>query len=90
MKLLKVTFLICLALGMHVIGIGSASSIELRSQTLVVNGHSIQLQVPVGLYLEFLANLSNPRFLTMGPGQEFIIGSRGTDIHRMTKPYDSP
>ena len=90
MKLLKVTILICLALGMHVIGIGSASSIELRSQTLVVNGHSIQLQVPLGLRLEFLANLSNPRFLTMGPGQEFIIGSRGTDIYRVTTPYDSP
>ena len=64
-----------------------AHAITLVSQTLEVNGNSVELQVPSGLRVEFLANLSQPRFLALGPDAELIIGSRGNQIYRLKKPY---
>ena len=34
------------------------------------------LQVPDGTVVEFMAEMSLPRFLTVGPDNELIIGSR--------------
>ncbi len=65
----------------------SSTALTLKPQTLEVNGYNIQLMVPNGMLVEHLADLNAPRFLTLGPGQELLIGSRGTNIYRMKKPY---
>ena len=59
------------------------------SQTLTVAGKSIALQVPQGLTVEFIATLDRPRFLTLGPRNELLIGSRNGTIYRSTPPYNN-
>jgi len=82
--------ILAFVLGLNFISVSPSDSITLRSQTLNVNGNSIQLQVPSGLRVEFLAALNRPRFLALGPDEELIIGSRGANIYRMKKPYRTP
>lgn len=62
----------------------------LHTQTMSVNGYTVQLKVPDGMRVDFLAPLVQPRFLTRGPGDELLIGSRGADIYRLKWPYTKP
>lgn len=62
-------------------------TISLRSQTLIVGNYSVELKVPSGLKVEFLTDLDSPRFLSLGPQDEILIGSRGANIYRVSKPY---
>ncbi len=64
-------------------------ALTLVPQSLSVNGHSIQLQVPSGLRVDFLTSLSSPRFLTNGPDSELLIGSLGSSIYRIVWPYST-
>ena len=88
-NVLKISTL-AFVLGLNFISLAHSDGITLRSQTLTVNGHSIQLKVPSGLKVEFLAALNNPRFLALGPSEELIIGSRGANVYRVKKPYRIP
>lgn len=89
MNIFKFTIL-ALVFGQNLLFVAPSDGITLRSQTLKANGHSIQLKVPSGIQVEFLAALDGPRFLALGPGEELIIGSRGENIYRMKKPYKTP
>ena len=62
---------------------GSAGPLTLQQQTLTVNGHTVKLQVPEGMRVDFLAPLDGPRFLTRGPDNELLIGSNGRNIYRL-------
>ncbi len=64
-------------------------ALTLQSQTLTVNKHSIQLKVPEGMQVEFLAAMDEPRFPAFGPENELLIGSRGKTIYRLQRPYTS-
>ena len=88
-SIFKITIL-AFVLGLNLISVAYSDGITLRSQTLTVNGHSIQLKVPLGLKVEFLSALYNPRFLALGPSEELIVGSGGANIYRMKKPYRIP
>ncbi len=67
--------------------VGSGNALTLVSHTIAVEDHRIQLQIPEGMKLEFLAALDAPRFLIWGPGQELIIGSRHSNVYRLKRPY---
>jgi glucose/arabinose dehydrogenase len=41
----------------------------------------------VDMQVEFVASLDNPRFITIGPDKEMIIGSRGAALYRLLYPY---
>ena len=64
-----------------------SQTISLQSQTLIVGNHSVELNVPSGLKVEFLTALDSPRFLSLGPQDEILIGSKGANIYRVAKPY---
>ena len=66
-----------------------AFAITLHDQDLAVNGHTISLRVPAGLKVEYLAALDGPRFLTLGPGNELLIGSNNANVYRLAPPYTS-
>lgn len=66
-------------------GSGSAPSFE--EQQLQVGGFSIVLKVPSGMMVEYVASLNGPRFITKGPDEELIVGSRGGEIYRLKHPY---
>jgi len=66
-----------------------SQTISLRPQTLIVGNHSVELNVPSGLKVEFLTVLDSPRFLSLGPQDEILIGSKGADIYRVLKPYQN-
>lgn len=78
-------FLICFAAQSR-----TSPALTMRTQTLAVNGYTVQLQVPEGMRVDFLASLSGPRFLARGPGNELLVGSRGADIFRLKWPYTKP
>ncbi|MGB5986900.1 MAG: PQQ-dependent sugar dehydrogenase, partial [Desulfobacterales bacterium] len=75
---------------LHLLLPASAGAYTLTPQTLTVNGHTIQLRVPNGLRVQYLAGMDAPRFLTLGPDQELIVGSRGDALYRLKKPYRTP
>ncbi|MGB5424755.1 MAG: PQQ-dependent sugar dehydrogenase [Desulfobacterales bacterium] len=89
MNIFKINIL-AFVLGLNSIFVSHSNGITLRSQTLTVNGQSIELKVPSGLKVEFLAALSSPRFLSLGPNEEIIIGSAGNHIFRLKEPYTVP
>ncbi|MCL7489129.1 MAG: PQQ-dependent sugar dehydrogenase [Desulfobulbaceae bacterium] len=66
------------------------AALIMRTQTLTVNGYTVQLKVPEGMRVDFMAPLNGPRFLTRGPGDELLVGSRGADIFRLKWPYTVP
>jgi len=66
-----------------------ALALTLVPQTLSVNGFTVELQVPSGLRVEFVAPLLSPRFLTTGPDQEILIGTLAGPIYRVLPPYNS-
>ncbi len=68
----------------------TSKALELRPQTLTVNGFTIQLQVPEGMRVDFMAPLEGPRFIARGPGEELLIGSRGGNIYRLQSPHIKP
>lgn len=65
----------------------SGYSLELQSQNITVNGSTINLQVPKGTRVEFVAALNGPRFISSGPDDELIIGSLGSTLYRVPYPY---
>jgi glucose/arabinose dehydrogenase len=67
-----------------------ASAMTLYDQDITVNGHSVTLQVPLGLTIEHLASLNGPRFIALGPNNELLIGSDNSNIYRLAPPYSSP
>lgn len=67
----------------------TTSALTLVPQTLTVNGHTIELQVPKGLQVEFLFPLQTPRLLATGPDNELIIGSKSGALYRAPYPYTS-
>ncbi len=71
---------------------GVSSALQLVAQAITVNGKSTVLQVPAGTVVEFMAEMSRPRFLTVGPDNELLIGSRvmaggNSRIYRLASPY---
>jgi glucose/arabinose dehydrogenase len=79
-----------IVIGICWILLGSANmdqSLPLRNQDMTVNGFSVVLQVPEHMRLEYVADLDSPRFITMGPDGELIIGSHGSSIYRVEYPY---
>ncbi|WP_051309133.1 PQQ-dependent sugar dehydrogenase [Desulfogranum japonicum] len=62
---------------------------ESFAQLLTISGKSVNLQVPEGLTVEFIAPLERPRFLTQGPQNELLIGSRTGTIYRSAPPYSN-
>ena len=66
-------------------------AIQQVPQQITVNGHSATLQVPTGTVVEFMAAMNSPRFLTIGPDNELIVGSRvvsgSSNIYRLASPY---
>jgi hypothetical protein len=68
----------------------TCTALTLQTQTMTVNGYTVQLKVPEGMRVDFLAPLDGPRFLTRGPGNELLVGSQGTDIFRLKWPYTDP
>lgn len=69
-----------------------SSAIHLVPHEITVSGNTATLQVPDGTVVEFMAEMSLPRFLTVGPDNELIIGSRvvsgaGSNIYRLASPY---
>ena len=83
-RILYLLFNCCIGL----VVIKSAYSLELQPQTLEVNGSTVELQVPRGTRLEFVAPISGPRFIALGPDNELIIGSLGSTLYRSPMPYD--
>jgi glucose/arabinose dehydrogenase len=67
-----------------------ASALTLQDQDITVNGHSVRLRVPAGLAIEYLASLSGPRFLALGPNNELLIGSDNSNVYRLAPPYTNP
>jgi len=67
-----------------------AAALTLQPQKLTVNGHTVMLQVPEGMRVDFIAPLDSPRFLALGPENELLVGSRGASIYRMPWPYSQP
>lgn len=65
----------------------TSAALTMQTQTLTVNGYTVQLQVPAGMRVDFVAPLNGPRFLARGPGNELLVGSRGADIFRLKWPY---
>lgn len=84
--LLTLTFLLHFLAG----ALHSALALTMQPQTLTVNGHTVQLQVPAGMHVEFIAPLTAPRFLSLGPDGELLIGSSGPNIYRVRRPYTNP
>ena len=80
---------ICISLLLYVTSSGICFGLSTYTQTLMVNGYTVQLKVPNGLRVEFVASLDGPRFPTLGPGNELLIGSRGTAIYRLKWPYNN-
>jgi glucose/arabinose dehydrogenase len=62
----------------------------MQTQALTVDGNTVQLKVPEGMRVDFMAPLDGPRFLISGPGDELLVGSRGADIFRLKRPYTVP
>ncbi|GAB4333114.1 MAG: sorbosone dehydrogenase family protein [Desulfobulbaceae bacterium] len=62
----------------------------MESQALSVGDYSVELRVPKGMRVDFLAQLNEPRFLALGPGDEILSGSKGPRIYRLKKPYTTP
>jgi glucose/arabinose dehydrogenase len=58
-----------------------------EKQSLSVGGFTVVLNVPEGMRVEFAAPLDGPRFMTKGPDNEFIIGSRASALYRLKYPY---
>jgi len=75
-------FLICFAFQSE-----TCPALTMRTQTITVNGYTVQLRVPEGIRVDFLAPLNGPRFLTRGPENELLVGSTGADIFRLKWPY---
>lgn len=88
MKKLLPTFLFSLLF--FAIYSGTCTALTMQTQTLTVNGYTVQLKVPEGMRVDFLAPLNGPRFLTLGPGNELLVGSQNTDIFRLKWPYTIP
>ncbi|MDW7774113.1 MAG: PQQ-dependent sugar dehydrogenase [Desulfobulbaceae bacterium] len=63
--------------------------LTLESQRLMVNNSTVELKVPAGLQVEFLAPMDGPRFLAIGPDNELLAGSTGSTIYRLQPPYAS-
>jgi len=68
----------------------TSAALAMRTQTLTVNGYTVQLKVPEGMRVDFVAPLNGPRFVNRGPGDELLVGSRGPDIYRLRWPYTEP
>jgi glucose/arabinose dehydrogenase len=66
---------------------GSPEALTLRDQSLSVNGYEVTLKVPERLKVEFLASMASPRFLIVGPANELIVGSAGSNVYRLAPPY---
>jgi len=66
-----------------------AQALTMVPQTLSANGFTVELQVPSGLRVEFVAPLVSPRFLTTGPDNEILIGTLAGPIYRVLPPYTS-
>jgi len=62
-------------------------SLPLQSRNITVNGYSSELQVPLGMTVEYVANIGRPRAIALGPDGEMLIGSRGATIYRIPYPY---
>lgn len=84
MKTSSLTTIICLLL---YCGSGESYTPVLIEQNLEVSGHNITLYVPEGMEVEFVTELAAPRFITSGPDNEFIIGSRSGSLYRIPFPY---
>lgn len=84
----SVLFLLCLTIGLQFICRAAGYSLTLVPQTLSANGNTIELRVPEGLKVEFVAPLASPRFLALGPENELLVGSRGR-VYRLPWPYTS-
>ncbi len=72
------------------LGFTVCHGLSLQNQNLTVDGHSVQLKVPEGTRIDFLAKMHGPRFLTIGPDKEFLFGSKRADIYRLKLPYTEP
>jgi glucose/arabinose dehydrogenase len=85
-------FLLCFLSGVlfTVIWLQNSVAMTLQSQSLTVNGYTVQLRVPEGMRVDFVASLPDPRFLTRGPDNELLIGSKGSSVYRLKYPYTSP
>lgn len=69
-----------------------SSALTLVPQSITVNGHSVTLQVPQGMVVDFMAPMNAPRFAAIGPDGELIVGSKavsgvGSTIYRLATPY---
>ncbi len=78
--------------GLFVLGIFPQSVVALnyQTQTLTANGHSVQLQVPANTEVEFLGSMAGPRFLSLGPNNELLVGTNNSRIYRVAPPYTNP
>ena len=68
----------------------SVLALNYQTQTLTVNGHSVQLRVPVNTEVEFLGSMAGPRFLSLGPNNELLVGTNNSRIYRVAPPYTNP
>ncbi len=57
------------------------------TQKLQVGKHSIDLQLPKGLKIEFLAAIDKPRLFVFAADNSLIIGSKSARIYRLFPPY---
>lgn len=80
-------FLVPLSLILLLLTVPQAAALHLVTQKLTVNGHTVELQLPPDLQIEFLASLSQPRLMSLGPNGEILIGSRGPHIYRLGSPF---
>jgi glucose/arabinose dehydrogenase len=64
-------------------------ALTLQPRTMTVDGHTVRLMVPEGMKVEFLAPMERPRFPTVGPHYELLVGSAGSAVYRLEWPYIS-
>ncbi len=70
-------------------GYSGAATFQLKTQAVSAEGFSINLNVPENMRVEYVASLSQPRFITLGPDNELLIGSKVGTIYRLKLPYQT-
>lgn len=65
-----------------------AFGLDLVPQTLTVGNKTVNLQVPANTEVDFLASISGARFPTIGPDNEMLIGTNGSNVYRLRPPYN--
>ncbi|MFD2189566.1 PQQ-dependent sugar dehydrogenase [Pistricoccus aurantiacus] len=79
---------LCCLLGVPAVALAQGNSLDL--EPVRVQGADQTLMAPAGATIEKLADLSEPRLISIGADDEMFIGSNAGTVYRLTPPYTEP